>query len=114
MTSTHRAGKPTIHRAGHVRAAKTAPKHAARRSAEARSVPAVIVVSTALVALLNYAFALILLWVLPAGKYAVVASITALLLMFGTVAGASAPRRPGSWRVKWPYLPGTIRGGSTQ
>jgi O-antigen/teichoic acid export membrane protein len=91
MTSTHRAGKPTIHRAGHVRAAKTAPKHAARRSAEARSVPAVIVVSTAPVALLNYAFALILLWVLPAGKYAVVASITALLLMFGTVAGASAP-----------------------
>jgi glycosyltransferase involved in cell wall biosynthesis/O-antigen/teichoic acid export membrane protein len=92
MTSTHRAGKAaTIHHANNVGAGKTAPKHAAGRSAEARSVPAVIVIATALVALLNYAFALILLWVLPADKYAVVASITALLLMFGTVAGASAP-----------------------
>jgi glycosyltransferase involved in cell wall biosynthesis/O-antigen/teichoic acid export membrane protein len=91
MTSAHRAGKATIRRAANIGAAKTAPKHAAPRSTEARSVPAVVVISTALVALLNYAFALILLWVLPAEKYAVVASITALLLMFGTVAGASAP-----------------------
>ncbi|HEY0934334.1 MAG TPA: glycosyltransferase, partial [Trebonia sp.] len=41
--------------------------------------------------LFNYAFALLLLWILPAGDYAVVASATALLLVFGTVAGASAP-----------------------
>ena len=91
MISIHRAGKATVHRAGNVFAGRAAPKHAAGGSAEARSVPVVIVIATALVALLNYAFALIMLWVLPSDKYAVVASITALLLMFGTVAGASAP-----------------------
>jgi glycosyltransferase involved in cell wall biosynthesis/O-antigen/teichoic acid export membrane protein len=91
MTSIHRAGKATVHRAGNVFAGKAVPKHAASGSAEARSVPVVIVIATGLVALLNYAFALIMLWVLPSDKYAVVASITALLLMFGTVAGASAP-----------------------
>jgi O-antigen/teichoic acid export membrane protein len=41
--------------------------------------------------LLNYSFSLILLWLLPAREYSVVASVTALLLVFGTVAGASAP-----------------------
>jgi glycosyltransferase involved in cell wall biosynthesis/O-antigen/teichoic acid export membrane protein len=91
MISIHRTGKATVHRAGNAGAGKPAPKHAASRSAEARSVPVVIVIATALVALLNYAFALIMLWVLPPDNYAIVASITALLLMFGTVAGASAP-----------------------
>ena len=44
-----------------------------------------------MVSLVNYAFSLILLWILPGRDYAVVASVTALLLVFGTVAGASAP-----------------------
>ncbi len=60
-------------------------------SAGAKSVPAVVVGATATVSLVNYAFSLILLWILPARDYAVVASVTALLLVFGTVAGASAP-----------------------
>ena len=57
----------------------------------ARSAPAVVVGATAATSLVNYAFSLALLWILPARDYAVVASVTALLLVFGTVAGASAP-----------------------
>ena len=53
--------------------------------------PTAIIAATAAVSLLNYSFTLILLWVLPSHEYAVVASVTALLLVFGTVAGASAP-----------------------
>lgn len=53
--------------------------------------PTVVVAATAVVSLLNYSFSLILLWTLPSSEYAIVASITALLLVFGTIAGASAP-----------------------
>ena len=65
-------------------------RHAAR-SAQTRSAPAVVVGATGVVSLGNYAFSLALLWILPARDYAVVASVTALLLVFGTVASASAP-----------------------
>jgi glycosyltransferase involved in cell wall biosynthesis len=61
------------------------------RSGATRSAPIYVVAATAVVSLLNYMFAVILLWILPSDEYAVVASITALLLVFGTVAGASAP-----------------------
>jgi glycosyltransferase involved in cell wall biosynthesis/O-antigen/teichoic acid export membrane protein len=61
------------------------------RGRETRSAPAVVVAATAAISLVNYSFSLILLWILPARDYAVVASVTALLLIFGTVAGASAP-----------------------
>lgn len=66
-------------------------KHRTVSSVEGRSVPTVVVVATGIVSLLNYSFALILLWILPSREYVVVASVTALLLVFGTVAGASAP-----------------------
>ena len=66
-------------------------RHRAPSSAGTRSAPIVVVVATAIVSLLNYSFALALLWILPLREYAVVASVTALLLVFGTVAGASAP-----------------------
>ena len=56
-----------------------------------RSVPAVMLIATATVSLVNYGFAAAMLWILPSRQYAIVASITALLLVFGTVAGASAP-----------------------
>ncbi|MGD0704613.1 MAG: glycosyltransferase [Trebonia sp.] len=59
--------------------------------APVRSAPAVVVGATAVISLANYAFSLLLLWILPARDYAVVASVTALLLVFGTVATASAP-----------------------
>lgn len=65
--------------------------HQVADSARTRSTPTVVVAATAIVSLLNYSFALILLWILPSNEYAVVASVTALLLVFGTVAGASAP-----------------------
>ena len=64
---------------------------APRRSAGAGSAPVVVVSGTAVVSLLNYAFSVALLWILPTRQYTVVASVTALLLVFGTVAGASAP-----------------------
>ena len=66
-------------------------KHRAAQSGGTRSAPTVVVVATAMVSLLNYSFSIALLWILPSRKYAVVASVTALLLVFGTVAGASAP-----------------------
>jgi glycosyltransferase involved in cell wall biosynthesis/O-antigen/teichoic acid export membrane protein len=56
-----------------------------------RSAPTVVVAATGVTSLLNYSFSLILLWALPPREYAVVASVTALLLLFGTVAGSSAP-----------------------
>jgi glycosyltransferase involved in cell wall biosynthesis/O-antigen/teichoic acid export membrane protein len=69
----------------------TQVKPAQPTSARARSAPAVVVAATAAVSLVNYGFSLLLLWIMPARDYAVVASVTALLLVFGTVAGASAP-----------------------
>lgn len=66
-------------------------KHRAAQSVGTRSAPTVVVVATAMVSLLNYSFAVALLWVLLPREYAIVASVTALLLVFGTVAGASSP-----------------------
>jgi glycosyltransferase involved in cell wall biosynthesis/O-antigen/teichoic acid export membrane protein len=52
---------------------------------------AVIVSTAGLVSLVNYAYTLILLWLLPTGEFAEVGSISALLLICGTVAGAALP-----------------------
>jgi amino acid adenylation domain-containing protein len=52
---------------------------------------AVVVTATGLVSVLNYGYTLILLWLLPTREFAAVASISALLLICGTVAGAALP-----------------------
>ncbi len=66
--------------------AAVAPARTPRRGAEA-----VVLAATAAVAALNYAYTLLMIWLLPPTQYAVVGSISALLLIFGTVAGASVP-----------------------
>ena len=66
-------------------------RHRRLRETAARLAPLIVVAATGVISLLNYSFSLILLWLLPAREYSVVASVTALLLVFGTVAGASAP-----------------------
>jgi glycosyltransferase involved in cell wall biosynthesis/O-antigen/teichoic acid export membrane protein len=66
-------------------------RHRRIRETAARLAPLIVVAATGVISLLNYSFSLILLWLLPAREYSVVASVTALLLVFGTVAGASAP-----------------------
>ncbi len=52
---------------------------------------AVVVTATGLVSVLNYGYTLILLWLLPTREFAAVSSISALLLICGTVAGAALP-----------------------
>jgi glycosyltransferase involved in cell wall biosynthesis/O-antigen/teichoic acid export membrane protein len=52
---------------------------------------AAVMASTAAVSGLNYLYTVIMIWLLPPGQYVVVGSISALLLIFGTVAGASVP-----------------------
>jgi amino acid adenylation domain-containing protein len=52
---------------------------------------AVVVTATGIVSVLNYGYTLILLWLLPTREFAAVASISALLLICGTVAGAALP-----------------------
>ena len=52
---------------------------------------AVVVSATGAVSLLNYAYTLILLWLLPTREFAEAASISALLLICGTIAGAALP-----------------------
>jgi glycosyltransferase involved in cell wall biosynthesis/O-antigen/teichoic acid export membrane protein len=52
---------------------------------------AVIVSTAGLVSVVNYAYTLILLWLLPTREFAEVGSISALLLICGTVAGAALP-----------------------
>ena len=47
--------------------------------------------ATGAVALLNYAYTLILLWMLPTREFAEAGSISALLLICGTIAGAALP-----------------------
>jgi len=78
------------HRANRRNAAKMY-KQTSARPVETRSAPTIVVGATALVSLSNYSFALILLWLLPSYDYSIVASVTALLLVFGTVAVSSAP-----------------------
>ena len=52
---------------------------------------AVVVSATGMVSLLNYGYTMILLWLLPAREFAEVGSISALLLICGTIAGAALP-----------------------
>ncbi len=52
---------------------------------------AIVVGATTAISLLNYAYTMALVWLLPVQEYAVVGSISALLLICGTVAGASSP-----------------------
>ena len=52
---------------------------------------AVVVSATGVVTLLNYAYTLILLWMLPTREFAEASSISALLLICGTISGAALP-----------------------
>ena len=52
---------------------------------------AVVVSSAGVMSLLNYAYTLIILWLLPTREFAEVGSISALLLICGTIAGAALP-----------------------
>jgi glycosyltransferase involved in cell wall biosynthesis/O-antigen/teichoic acid export membrane protein len=52
---------------------------------------AVVVSATGVVSLFNYAYTFVLLWMLPAREFAAVGSISALLLVCGTIAGAALP-----------------------
>ncbi len=52
---------------------------------------AVVVSATGIISLLNYAYTLVLLWLLPAREFAEVGSISALLLICGTISGAALP-----------------------
>jgi O-antigen/teichoic acid export membrane protein len=52
---------------------------------------AVVLGATGIVSLLNYAYTIILLYLLPAREFAEVGSISALLLVGGTIAGAALP-----------------------
>ena len=52
---------------------------------------AMVVSAAAVVSLFNYAYTLILLWLLPTREFAEVGSVSALLLICGTIAGAALP-----------------------
>ena len=52
---------------------------------------AVVVSSAGVMSLLNYAYTLVILWLLPTREFAEVGSVSALLLICGTVAGAALP-----------------------
>jgi glycosyltransferase involved in cell wall biosynthesis/O-antigen/teichoic acid export membrane protein len=52
---------------------------------------AIVVVTTGVIAGLNYLYTVIMVWLLQPTQYAVVGSISALLLIWGTVASASVP-----------------------
>jgi glycogen(starch) synthase len=57
--------------------------HAPRR---ARSAPAVVVVAMGLICVLNCSFSVVPLWILSTRAYAVAASVSALLIVFGVMA----------------------------
>lgn len=61
------------------------------RTARAGGGSGVVVSATAVLSGLNYLYTVTLIWLLPPKQYAVVGSISALLLIWGTVAGASVP-----------------------
>jgi glycosyltransferase involved in cell wall biosynthesis/O-antigen/teichoic acid export membrane protein len=61
------------------------------RAGLARRPEAVLVVSSALASVGNYAYTLAVLWLLPAGDYAVFGSVASLLLLCGTISAASTP-----------------------
>jgi glycosyltransferase involved in cell wall biosynthesis/O-antigen/teichoic acid export membrane protein len=78
----------------------TAPRVGDRHSAKAAGTKressrvgdeAYVVSAAGVVSLLNYAYTLVLLWLLPAREFAEVGSISALLLICGTIAGAALP-----------------------
>jgi glycosyltransferase involved in cell wall biosynthesis/O-antigen/teichoic acid export membrane protein len=50
-----------------------------------------LVLATGCVSALNYAYTLLLIWLMPANEYSVVGSATALLLICGTVSSAAVP-----------------------
>ena len=50
-----------------------------------------LITATAVISILNYAYTLIMVWLLPPTKYVVVGSISSVLLVWGTVAGAAVP-----------------------
>jgi O-antigen/teichoic acid export membrane protein len=52
---------------------------------------AVVVSAAGVVSFVNYAYTLVLLWLLPTREFAEVGSISALLLICGTIAGAALP-----------------------
>ncbi len=59
--------------------------------APAKAGEAKIIAATAIVSALNYGYTLALIWMLPAAQYAIVGSASALLLVCGTISGASIP-----------------------
>ncbi len=59
--------------------------------APAKAGEAKIIGATAIVSVLNYGYTLALIWMLPAEQYAIVGSASALLLVCGTISGASIP-----------------------
>lgn len=61
------------------------------RTGSGRGGEPAIVAATGAVSGLNYLYTVIMIWLLPPGPYAVLGSVSALLLIWGTVAGASVP-----------------------
>ncbi len=76
-------------------AARPAPAGAGHQSKRERAAGSggetVVMAATAAVSGLNYLYTIIMIWLLPPSQYVVVGSVSALLLIFGTVAGASVP-----------------------
>ena len=66
-------------------------RHRSIRPGRTRTAPALIVSATAVASLVNYSYSLILLWLVSPRQYTVIASVTALMLVFGNVASASTP-----------------------
>ncbi len=66
-------------------------QHRLVQDAQNRSAPIFVVVATGAISLINYSFSLLLLYIFSTRQYGVVASASALLLVFGSIAGASAP-----------------------
>ncbi|HEY3941210.1 MAG TPA: amino acid adenylation domain-containing protein [Acidimicrobiales bacterium] len=71
-------------------AVPTAPGSAGRARPRLAN-DSIVVVATGAVSILNYAYTVVLLWLLPARLFAQVGSLSALLLICGTIASASIP-----------------------
>jgi glycosyltransferase involved in cell wall biosynthesis/O-antigen/teichoic acid export membrane protein len=68
-----------------------AADHAAGRRHVRQRAEAMLVVSGGVASVANYGYTLVLLYLLPAGQYAVFSAIASLLLICGTVSAASTP-----------------------
>ena len=97
-SGSNRAGPPgvtgapdPIGVAGSARATPTGAPGAEAGAAGRSRHEAIVVRATTVISLLNYAYTMALVWLLPVQQYAIVGSISALLLICGTVAGASSP-----------------------